>query len=328
MGDVRRVVVTGGAGFVGSHLCESLLADGFEVVCIDNLSTGSRENLANCWGSPSFRFVEQDIVMPFTVDGPVHGILHLASPASPADYQRDPIGTLEVGSSGTLRVLRLAEEKGARLVYASTSEVYGDPLVHPQTEGYWGNVNPVGPRSMYDEAKRFGEAAVAAFRSDRGVNGAIVRIFNTFGPRMRAHDGRAIPTFITQALEGEPITVSGDGSQTRSICYVTDLVAGIRAMMDSDHPGPINLGNPHELTMRELAQWIRDLTGSHSPLEFISRPGDDPEMRRPDVSTAFVELEWRPVVSAEAGLRATIEWFRRVAQEPQPDAEERAPART
>ena len=328
MGETRRVVVTGGAGFVGSHLCESLLADNFRVVCVDNLSTGSRGNLANCWGSPAFQFIEQDIVEPFAIEGPVHGVLHLASPASPADYQRDPIGTLEVGSAGTLRVLRLAEAKNARLVYASTSEVYGDPLVHPQTESYWGNVNPVGPRSMYDEAKRFGEAAVAAFRSDRGVNAASVRIFNTFGPRMRAHDGRAIPTFITQALAGEPITVSGDGNQTRSICFVTDLVAGIRAMLDSDHPGPINLGNPHELTMRELAQWIRDLTGSLSPLEFISRPGDDPEMRRPDVSTALVELDWQPVVSAESGLRATIDWFRCAMQESQPLEGERAPAPT
>jgi dTDP-glucose 4,6-dehydratase len=308
----RRVVVTGGAGFVGSHLCESLLSAGTQVVCVDNLSTGSRENLERCWEHPGFDFLEQDIVERGDVDGPVDGILHLASPASPADYQRDPVGTLEVGSIGTLRMLRLAERKGARLVYASTSEVYGDPLVHPQTETYWGNVNPIGPRSMYDEAKRFGEAAVAAFRDERRADAAIVRIFNTFGPRMRAHDGRAIPTFISQALADEPITVTGTGDQTRSICYVSDLVSGLRAMLDSDHPGPINLGNPHEITMRELAHWIRDLTGSQSTLTFIEEPGDDPKMRRPDVSRAREVLGWEPAVAAEAGLRTTIEWFRLV----------------
>jgi dTDP-glucose 4,6-dehydratase len=310
--DARRVLVTGGAGFVGSHLCESLLEDGFEVVCVDNLSTGDLRNLESCWRNPRFHFVEHDVVRPLTLDGPVQGILHFASPASPLDYQRDPIGTLEVGSIGTLNILRLAEVKNARLVYASTSEVYGDPLVHPQTEDYWGNVNPTGPRSMYDEAKRFGEAAVAAFRNERNVNASTVRIFNTFGPRMRAHDGRAVPTFISQALSGQPLTVTGDGAQTRSICYVSDLVAGIRAMLDSAHPGPINLGNPHEIAIGDLARWIRDLTDSGSELEFVPLPGDDPKMRRPDVSLAGDALGWQPVVSAEDGLRETIAWFRKI----------------
>ena len=306
----EKFVVTGGAGLVGSHLCEALLATGAEVVCVDNLSTGRLTNIVHCLESARFTFLERDIVEPFYVAGPVDGVVHLASPASPADYQADPIGTLEVGSIGTLRVLRLAEEKGARLVYASTSEVYGDPLVHPQVETYWGNVNPIGPRSMYDESKRFGEASVAAFRSERGVNAAIVRIFNTFGPRMRPHDGRAIPTFISQALAGDPLTVTGSGEQTRSICYVSDLVDGLRAMLASDHPGPINLGNPHEVSMRELAMWIRTLSGSSSEVSFIASPGDDPRMRRPDIGVAREVLGWEPRVAAEEGLRRTIEWFR------------------
>ena len=306
-----RVVVTGGAGFVGSHLCEALLDGGAEVVCVDNLSTGRLSNLEHCLESARFTFLDRDIVQPFDVEGRVDGIVHLASPASPMDYQADPIGTLEVGSIGTLRVLRLAEAKGARLVYASTSEVYGDPLVHPQVETYWGNVNPIGPRSMYDESKRFGEAAVAAFRHERGVDAAIVRIFNTFGPRMRPHDGRAIPTFISQALAGVPLTVTGSGEQTRSICYVSDLVDGLRAMLASEHPGPINLGNPHEISMHDLAVWIRTLSGSESELRFIESPGDDPQMRRPDIGTARDVLGWEPGVSAEAGLRRTIDWFRR-----------------
>lgn len=310
MSSSRRYVVTGGAGFVGSHLCEALLATGAEVVCVDNLSTGRLSNIGRCLESERFVFLERNIVEPFDVDGPVDGIVHLASPASPADYQADPIGTLEVGSVGTLRVLALAEAKGARLVYASTSEVYGDPLVHPQTETYWGNVNPIGPRSMYDESKRFGEAAVAAFRSERGVDAAIVRIFNTFGPRMRPHDGRAIPTFISQALAGEPLTVTGSGEQTRSICYVSDLVAGLRAMLASDHPGPINLGNPHEISMRELAVWVRTLAGSTSELRYIEAPGDDPLMRRPDITVARSVLGWQPEVTAEDGLCRTIDWFR------------------
>lgn len=306
----ERFVVTGGAGFVGSHLCEALLATGAEVVCVDNLSTGRLSNIGQCLESSRFSFLERTIVDPFDVAGPVDGIVHLASPASPADYQADPIGTLEVGSIGTLRVLALAEAKGARLVYASTSEVYGDPLVHPQTETYWGNVNPIGPRSMYDESKRFGEAAVAAFRSERRVDAAIVRIFNTFGPRMRPHDGRAIPTFISQALAGEALTVTGSGEQTRSICYVSDLVAGLQAMLAADHPGPINLGNPHEISMRDLAVWIRTLSGSTSELCFIEAPGDDPLMRRPDITVAREVLGWEPRVSAEDGLCRTIDWFR------------------
>jgi dTDP-glucose 4,6-dehydratase len=306
----ERFVVTGGAGFVGSHLCEALLDSGAEVVCLDNLSTGRVSNLERCLESARFSFVECDVVEPFDVDGRVDGVVHLASPASPMDYQADPIGTLEVGSVGTLRVLRLAEAKAARLVYASTSEVYGDPLVHPQVETYWGNVNPIGPRSMYDEAKRFGEAAVAAFRHERDVNAGIVRIFNTFGPRMRPHDGRAIPTFISQALAGDPLTVTGSGGQTRSICFVSDLVDGLRAMLASDHPGPINLGNPHEISMSDLARWICTLSGSASELRFIESPGDDPKVRRPDIGLARDVLGWEPRVEAEEGLRRTIDWFR------------------
>ncbi len=305
-----RVLVTGGAGFLGSHLCENLLASGAEVICMDNLVTGRRENIAHLEDDERFTFVEHDVVAPFEVEGRLDAVLHFASPASPIDYLRLPVETLEVGSLGTSNALRLAERKGARFLLASTSETYGDPLVHPQPESYWGNVNPVGPRSVYDEAKRFAEATTMAYRRHRGVDTGIVRIFNTYGPRMRADDGRAIPTFIPQALRGEPITVAGDGSQTRSVCYVDDLVEGIIRLLLSPHPGPVNIGNPHELSVLELAETIRDLCGSESPVTFVPRPEDDPCVRRPDLSLANELLDWAPSVGLSDGLKRTIEWFR------------------
>ena len=305
-----RVLVTGGAGFLGSHLCENLLASGGEVICMDNLVTGRRENIAHLEDDERFTFVEHDVVAPFEVQGRLDAVLHFASPASPIDYLRLPVETLEVGSLGTSNALRLAERKGARFLLASTSETYGDPLVHPQPESYWGNVNPVGPRSVYDEAKRFAEATTMAYRRHRGVDTGIVRIFNTYGPRMRADDGRAIPTFIPQALRGEPITVAGDGRQTRSVCYVDDLVEGIIRLLLSPHPGPVNIGNPHELSVLELAETIRDLCGSESPVTFVPRPEDDPCIRRPDISLANELLDWVPSVGLTDGLKRTIEWFR------------------
>ncbi|MFK4494039.1 UDP-glucuronic acid decarboxylase family protein [Dermacoccus sp. GAS27A] len=306
-----RIVITGGAGFLGSHLSETLVARGHEVVAVDNLVTGRRANVAQLEASGRFELIEHDVTEPFDVDGDVDGILHFASAASPVDYLKLPIETLRVGSQGTQNALELAARKGARLVFASTSEVYGDPQVHPQPETYWGHVNPVGPRGVYDEAKRYAEALVLAYRQARGIDAGIVRIFNTFGPRMRPNDGRAIPNFVRQALAGEPVTVSGDGEQTRSICYVDDLVAGILAMLlDTHDPGPVNIGNPHEISMRDLAQWIIELTGSSSTLEFIERPTDDPTVRRPDTSKAQRLLGWAPQVPVETGLQRTIEWFR------------------
>ncbi|GIH96187.1 UDP-glucuronic acid decarboxylase family protein [Planobispora siamensis] len=307
--EARRAVVTGGAGFLGSYLCERLVERGTEVICMDNFLTGSPDNVAHLMGNSAFRLVECDLTGFVHVSGDVDLVLHFASAASPVDYLRHPIETLKVGSLGTLHALGLAREKGARFVLASTSEVYGDPLEHPQKEGYWGNVNPVGPRSVYDEAKRFAESLTTAYRNSHGTDTGIVRIFNTYGPRMRPHDGRAIPTFIRQALSGEPITVTGDGTQTRSICYVTDTVEGILAMADSDFEGPVNIGNPAELTMLELAETIRGLTGSSSPIEFIDRPADDPAVRRPDTSLAASRLGWKAQVEAGDGLRRTIEWF-------------------
>jgi dTDP-glucose 4,6-dehydratase len=277
---------------------------------MDNLVTGRRENIAHLEDDERFTFVEHDVVAPFEVEGRLDAVLHFASPASPIDYLRLPVETLEVGSLGTSNALRLAERKGARFLLASTSETYGDPLVHPQPESYWGNVNPVGPRSVYDEAKRFAEATTMAYRRHRGVDTGIVRIFNTYGPRMRADDGRAIPTFIPQALRGEPITVAGDGSQTRSVCYVDDLVEGIIRLLLSPHPGPVNIGNPHELSVLELAETIRDLCGSESPVTFVPRPEDDPCVRRPDLSLANELLDWAPSVGLSDGLKRTIEWFR------------------
>ena len=306
-----RIVITGGAGFLGSHLSETLVARGHEVVAVDNLVTGRRANVTQLEASGRFELIEHDGTEPFDVDGDVDGILHFASAASPVDYLKLPIETLRVGSQGTQNALELAARKGARLVFASTSEVYGDPQVHPQPETYWGHVNPVGPRGVYDEAKRYAEALVLAYREARGVDAGIVRIFNTFGPRMRPNDGRAIPNFVRQALAGEPVTVSGDGDQTRSICYVDDLVAAILAMLLETHdPGPVNIGNPHEISMRDLAQWIIELAGSSSTLEFIERPTDDPTVRRPDTTKAQRLLGWSPQVPVETGLQRTIEWFR------------------
>jgi len=306
-----RIVITGGAGFLGSHLSETLVARGHEVVAVDNLVTGRRANVTQLEASGRFELIEHDVTEPFDVDGDVDGILHFASAASPVDYLKLPIETLRVGSQGTQNALELAARKGARLVFASTSEVYGDPQVHPQPETYWGHVNPVGPRGVYDEAKRYAEALVLAYRKARGVDAGIVRIFNTFGPRMRPNDGRAIPNFVRQALAGEPVTVSGDGDQTRSICYVDDLVAAILAMLLETHdPGPVNIGNPHEISMRDLAQWIIELAGSSSTLEFIERPTDDPSVRRPDTTKAQRLLGWSPQVPVETGLQRTIEWFR------------------
>ncbi len=305
----QRAVVTGGAGFLGSHLCERLLAEGFEVVCLDNFLTGTPANVAHLVGAGPFRLVRADVCDYVHVPGPVDYVLHFASPASPIDYLQLPIETMKVGSIGTLHALGLAKEKGARFLLASTSEVYGDPKVHPQPESYWGHVNPVGPRGVYDEAKRFGEALTVAYRTTHDVDAAILRIFNTHGPRMRPDDGRAIPTFIRQALVGDPITVAGDGSQTRSIQYVDDLVDGVFGLLCSDEPGPMNIGNPHEVSMLELAQSIKTLTGSRSPVVFVPRPQDDPTVRQPDITYARAALEWEPQVGLEEGLRKTIEWF-------------------
>jgi dTDP-glucose 4,6-dehydratase len=307
---VPRAVVTGGTGFLGSHLCDRLVDEGLEVVCLDNFLTGSPQNVAHLIGHERFRLVRADVTDFVHVPGPVDFVLHFASPASPIDYLKLPIETLKVGSIGTLHALGLAKEKGARFLLASTSETYGDPHVHPQPEDYWGHVNPVGPRGVYDEAKRFAEALTMAYRRYHRVDTAIVRIFNTFGPRMRADDGRAIPTFVMQALNGEPMTVAGDGSQTRSICYVDDEVEGLVRLLHSEHPGPMNIGNPHELSVLKLAELIRRLSGSGSQITFVERPQDDPTVRRPDIGLARQVLGWEPKVPVEDGLARTIEWFR------------------
>jgi len=306
---VRRAVVTGGAGFLGSHLCEALLARDVDVVCLDNFLTGAPENVAHLLEHQRFRLVRCDVSEFVHVPGPVDLVLHFASPASPADYLRMPIETLKVGSLGTLHTLGLAREKGARYVLASTSEVYGDPLEHPQRESYWGNVNPVGPRGVYDEAKRFSEALTTAYRLSRDTDTGIVRIFNTYGPRMRPGDGRAIPTFMAQALAGEPVTVTGDGTQTRSVCYVDDTVAGVIALAMSDEPDPVNIGNPQEISMADLARRIIDLTGSPSGIELVPLPVDDPKVRRPDTTRASEILGWAPRVELDDGLRRTLSWF-------------------
>ena len=305
----RRVVVTGGAGFVGSWVCERLLDLDAEVVCVDNFVTGSRDNLAHLAGRGTLTVLEQDVSAGLDVDGHVDQVLHLASPASPLHYLKLPIETLKVGSMGTMHALELAERKGARFLLASTSEVYGDPHVHPQHEGYWGNVNPIGPRSVYDESKRFAEALTTAYRNDRGVDTAIVRIFNTYGPRMRLDDGRAIPAFMSQALAGEPLTVAGDGSQTRSLCYVEDTVEGILALAASGHAGPVNVGGSEEVTMLELAERVRDIAGTTSQVTFVDLPVDDPKVRCPDTTLADEVLGWQPRVSVEEGLKKTLEWF-------------------
>lgn len=307
---LERAVVTGGAGFLGSHLCTALRERGVEVVCLDNFLTGTPDNLDHLTGDPGFRLVRCDVTDFIHVPGDVDLVLHFASPASPVDYLKLPIHTLKVGAIGTHHALGLAKDKGARFVLASTSEVYGDPQVHPQPESYWGHVNPVGPRGVYDEAKRFGEALVGAYRDVHGVDTAIARIFNTFGPRMRPNDGRAIPTFVRQALAGEPVTVSGDGSQTRSVCFVDDLVRGILALADSTHAGPVNIGNPHEMSVLRIARDVIEATESASPIEFIERPVDDPGVRRPDTTLAREVLGWEPRVPWREGLDRTVAWFR------------------
>lgn len=301
-----RAVVTGGAGFIGSHLCERLLADGGDVVCVDNFLTSGLHNIDHLMDHDRFQFTYLDVCQGLDVDGAVDAVFHLASPASPVDYLRMPLETLRVGSAGTWKALDLAAEKEARFLLTSTSESYGDPQIHPQREDYWGNVNPVGPRSVYDEAKRFGEALTMAYRRSGRVDAKVVRIFNTFGPRMRPDDGRAIPTFVRQALAGEPLTVAGDGSQTRSLCYVDDLVGGLVQMMASPHGGPVNLGTPHEVSMLDLARWIIELTGSASEIKLVPRPQDDPKRRRPDISLARELLGWEPKIDVEHGLRETI----------------------
>jgi dTDP-glucose 4,6-dehydratase len=308
--EFRRAVVTGGAGFLGSHLCERLLSLGAEVVCLDNFLTGTPDNVAQLMPDAQFRLLRCDVTDFIHVPGEVDLVLHFASPASPVDYLRLPIQTLKVGSLGTLHSLGLAREKNARFLLASTSEVYGDPLEHPQQETYWGNVNPVGPRGVYDEAKRYAEALTTAYRTSGYVDTAIVRIFNSYGPRMRPSDGRAIPTFIRQALAGEPITVTGDGSQTRSLCYVDDTVRGILALAASGHPGPVNIGNPDEMSILHLAEVIRTMIGAGVPIEFIDRPVDDPRVRRPDISLARSLLGWQTTTPVEEGLQPTIAWFR------------------
>jgi dTDP-glucose 4,6-dehydratase len=307
---VARVLITGGAGFIGSHLCERFLAEGDEVVCMDNLITGSADNIAHLFANRRFTFIQQDVTTYVYVKGPVDVILHFASPASPVDYLELPIQTLKVGSLGTHKALGLAKEKGARFLLASTSECYGDPLVHPQNEDYWGNVNPIGPRGVYDEAKRFAEAMTMAYHRTHGVQTRIVRIFNTHGPRMRLHDGRVVPNFIAQALRNEPITVYGDGSQTRSFCFVTDLVEGIVRLLRSDYSGPVNCGNPTEVTILQFAERIKALTKSKSEIVFKPLPEDDPKVRQPDITRARKLLGWEPKVGLEEGLQKTIDYFR------------------
>ena len=299
-------IVTGGAGFLGSHLCEFLLQRGHRVICIDNLETGSLENIDHL-RSPEFEFLNYDITDYVEVDGPVDFVYHLASPASPIDYMRLPLHTLKVGSYGTHHMLGLAKAKRARFLIASTSEVYGDPEIHPQPEEYWGNVNPIGPRGVYDEAKRYAEALTMAYHRQQGLNTCIARIFNTYGPRMRPHDGRAIPTFLRQALQDKPLTVFGDGSQTRSFCFVEDEIRGLVALAESDAHLPVNIGNPDEYTLLQLAETVVEVSGSRSEIVFEALPVDDPKVRQPDISKARELLGWEPQVSLEEGLKRTID---------------------
>lgn len=305
-----RTLVTGGAGFLGSHLCEYFLNKGHEVIAMDNLITGNIDNIVHLQ-CEQFKFIKHDVTDYIYLDGPVDYILHFASPASPIDYLELPIQTLKVGSLGTHKALGLALQKKARFLLASTSEVYGDPLIHPQPESYWGNVNPVGPRGVYDEAKRFAEALTMAYHRYHQVETRIVRIFNTYGPRMRPEDGRAIPTFVPQALRGEDISVFGDGKQTRSFCYVNDLIEGIYRLLMSDISEPVNIGNPDEKTIMELTEAILKLTGSKSKVDYQPLPIDDPKVRQPDISTAQKELGWEPTVDLEEGLKSTIDWFKK-----------------
>jgi len=307
-----RALITGGAGFLGSHLCELFLARGHEVICVDNFITGNPTNVAHLFGRDGFSFIKHDVTNYIHIEGPLDYVLHFASPASPIDYLEKPIQTLKVGSLGTHKTLGVAKDKKARYLLASTSEVYGDPLVHPQKEDYWGNVNPVGPRGVYDEAKRFAEAMTMAYHRFHGVETRIVRIFNTYGERMRVNDGRVVPAFISQALRNEPLTVFGDGSQTRSFCYVSDLVEGIYRLLMSNEDMPTNIGNPSEMTVLQFAEEIKRLTGTSAPIEFRPLPEDDPKIRRPDITKARTLLQWEPVVPLETGLSRTIEYFRKV----------------
>jgi len=310
-----RILITGGAGFIGSHLCDRLLADGHEVIAMDNLSTGSMDNIAHLAGRERFRFIKHDVTNYIYVPGPLDAVLHLASLPSPVDYLNYPIQTLKVGALGTHKTLGLALAKGARYLLASTSEVYGDPLVHPQPEDYWGNVNPVGPRGVYDESKRFAEALTMAYHRYHGVDTRIARIFNTYGPRMRADDGRVVPNFVCQALRGEPLTVYDDGSRTRSFCYVSDMVEGIIRLLLSRETRPVNLGNPQEMTILEFAHKVLEVTGSRSEVTFVhptdERTKDDPKVRCPDITRARQVLNWEPVVPLEEGLRQTVDYFRK-----------------
>lgn len=306
----RKVLITGGAGFLGSHLCDRYLSEGYQVICMDNLITGSTENIAHLMGRDDFQFVKHDVTNYIYVGGDLDLILHFASPASPIDYLEMPIQTLKVGSLGTHKALGLAKAKGARLLLASTSEVYGDPLVHPQKEDYWGNVNPIGDRGVYDEAKRFAEALTMAYHRYHGVDTRIVRIFNTYGARMRLHDGRALPTFMRQALNGNPLTVYGDGSQTRSFTYVDDLVEGIWRLSQSDYSDPVNIGNPQEISILDFAKEIIELTGSKSEITFEELPKDDPQVRQPDISRAKEVLDWEPRYDRKEGLTKTLEYFK------------------
>jgi dTDP-glucose 4,6-dehydratase len=307
-----RAVVSGGSGFIGSHLCEALLAHGMEVVALDNFITGSRENLKTLEGNPDFEFRQADVNQGVFLDGDVRCVLHFASPASPPQYDANPIHTLKVGTLGTMNMLGLAKAKGATFLLASTSEVYGDPLVHPQPETYWGNVNPIGPRGCYDEAKRAAEAFAMAYKRAHGVDTRIIRIFNTHGPRMQVSDGRAVPNFMAQAIRGEPITVYGDGSQTRSLCYVSDLVRGVILNLERGDEMPVNLGNPHEVTVLQLAETIVRLTSSKSQIVHRELPVDDPKQRQPDITRARSLLGWEPEVPLEEGLKRTLEYFRSV----------------
>jgi len=313
-GFMERTLITGGAGFLGSHLCDYLIEKGHEVICIDNLSTGNMENISHLLGKKRFSFIQYDVTNYLHVDGELHNILHFASPASPIDYLRMPIQTLKVGSLGTHKALGLALSKKARFLLASTSECYGDPLVHPQTEDYWGNVNPVGPRGVYDEAKRFAESMTMAYHRYHGIQTRIVRIFNTYGPRMRLEDGRALPAFMGQCLRGDDLTVFGDGTQTRSFCYVDDLVEGICRLLSSGEVYPVNLGNPDEINLLELAHRILGVTGSRSRIVYRPLPEDDPKVRRPDIGKAKRLLGWEPRVSLDEGLQRVLPYFRNKVQ--------------
>jgi len=307
----KTAVVTGGAGFLGSHLCDRLINEGIKVICVDNLLTGRIENIEHLFGNDLFSFIKIDVTNFIHVPGKVDYVLHFASPASPIDYLKLPIQTLKVGSLGTHKALGLAKEKNARFLLASTSEVYGDPLIHPQTEDYWGNVNPVGPRGVYDEAKRFAEAMTMAYHRYHGVQTRIVRIFNTYGPRMRVDDGRALPAFFSQALKNEDVTVFGDGSQTRSFCYVSDLIDGIYKLLLSDEVNPVNIGNPEEISLKDFAEEVIQLCNSKSKIVYKELPEDDPKVRQPDITRAKNILGWQPKVSREEGLKITLEYFKK-----------------